>query len=135
MVSQIGSKPTREKNYERECYSLAAGFALGLINIGKGSSNAMKCCDHDLDEKLLKYIEGCSTSGGTNDFKGFGLTGNEIKCSNIREGKFINTQLTAPPALVALALIHMKTDNKELADRIVIPKSLYDIENCNPNHI
>ena len=29
----------------------------------------------------------------------------------------------------------MKTNNKELADRIVIPKTLYEIENCNPNHI
>jgi anaphase-promoting complex subunit 1 len=134
MVSQIGAKPTRERNYERECYSLAAGFALGLINLRKGSSNAMKCCDHDLDEKLLKYIEGGSVTGNEWLFRG-NLNQNENKCSNIKEGKFINTQLTAQPALIALGLIHMKTNNRELADRIIIPKTLYEIENCNPNHI
>lgn len=33
----IGRKPHNDKAIDREGYSLAAGIALGLINLGKGS--------------------------------------------------------------------------------------------------
>jgi len=33
----IGRKPHNDKVIDREGYSLAAGIALGLINLGKGS--------------------------------------------------------------------------------------------------
>ena len=36
-LAQIGAKPVSEKCLDREGYSLAAGFALGLINLSKGS--------------------------------------------------------------------------------------------------
>lgn len=57
------------------------------------------------------------------------------KCSNIREGDFINTQLVAPSALMALTFIYMKSDNHQIANKISVPTFFYEIDNCNPNHI
>jgi len=36
-LAQIGRKPVSDKCLDREGYSLAAGFALGLVNLGKGA--------------------------------------------------------------------------------------------------
>lgn len=57
------------------------------------------------------------------------------KCSNIKEGDFVNTQLVAPSALIALAFIYMKSENLQVAQKISIPTFFYEIENCNPNHM
>lgn len=38
-LAQIGKKPISDKSFDREGYSLAAGYALGLINIGKGGNH------------------------------------------------------------------------------------------------
>lgn len=47
----------------------------------------------------------------------------------------MNTQLTAPSALMALALIYMKTEKSSIAMSLKIPSTLYEVENCNLNHI
>ena len=57
------------------------------------------------------------------------------RCSNIKEGDFVNTQLVTPSALMALAFIYMKSENSQVATKITIPTFFYEIENCNPNHI
>lgn len=43
--------------------------------------------------------------------------------------------LTTIPALMALALIHMKTNNLNLAARIEIPSTIFELVNCNPLHV
>jgi anaphase-promoting complex subunit 1 len=42
---------------DREGYSLAAGFSLGLINLGKGTKHP-NINDLDLDSRLVRFIEG-----------------------------------------------------------------------------
>jgi len=59
----------------------------------------------------------------------------ENKCSSIREGKSVNTHITAPAGLLALSLIYLKSNNIEVCKRITIPNSFTGIENTNPNHI
>ena len=125
MLREILARPTKEKNFERESYSLSAGFALGLINLGKGKHLNFKM-DSSLDSELLRLVEGGKAPGKPPTNK---------RCSNIKEGDFINTQLVAPSALMALALIYMKSENQQIANKISIPTFFYEIENCNPNHI
>ena len=59
----------------------------------------------------------------------------DSRCSSIREGNTVNVHITAPGALLALALIFLKSNNKEVAQKISIPNSFATIESCNPNHI
>jgi hypothetical protein len=125
MLKEILAKPNKEKNAERESYSLSAGFALGLINLGKGKNTHFKL-DSSLDTELLRLVEGGKLPHKEAANK---------KCSNIKEGDFVNTQLVAPSALMALAFIYMKSENAQVASKISIPTFFYEVENCNPNHI
>jgi hypothetical protein len=59
LLSEVGRKPTSDKVQDREGYSLAAGLALGLVTLGRGSdavglqdlqvritSNSLHSCPH-----------------------------------------------------------------------------------------
>lgn len=130
MLYQIEALPFNENNKDRECHSLCAGFALGIINLSKGS-NIPSIKEMKLDERLLQYIEGGTFSENlpkASDFMGRP----DYQSSNLLECDSINTQMTAPSALMALALIHLKSGNKSIANRIRIPDTMFDIINCNP---
>ena len=57
------------------------------------------------------------------------------KSSSIKEGNSVNTHVTAAGSLVALSLLFLKSNEKNVADKISIPNSFSTIENCNPNNI
>jgi anaphase-promoting complex subunit 1 len=129
MLYQIEAKPFNENNKDRECHSLCAGFALGIINLSKGS-NIPSIKEMKLDERLLQYIQGGPSSS---DFPAMtDPAQKEYQSSNLLECGSINTQMTAPSALMALALIHLKSGNKSIANRIKIPDTMFDIIHCNP---
>lgn len=59
MLTQLAAKPFNDQNADRECHSLSAGFALGVLNLGCGSK--LPSVRHiGLDEKLFRFIEGGS---------------------------------------------------------------------------
>ena len=54
-LSQIGKKPCTDKCLDREGYSLAAGWALGMICLGvKGAKDGFR--DLRLEERLIRFI-------------------------------------------------------------------------------
>lgn len=56
-LSQIGKKPCTDKCLDREGYSLAAGWALGMICLGmKDTKENFR--DLQLEERLIRFIEG-----------------------------------------------------------------------------
>jgi anaphase-promoting complex subunit 1 len=57
------------------------------------------------------------------------------KSSSIKEGNCVNTHVTAAGSLIALCLIFLKSNERNVADKISIPNSFSTIENCNPNNI
>ncbi len=52
---------------------------------------------------------------------------NENKASSIKEGNNVNLHASTPSALLAISLMYLKSNNKELADRITIPDSFSTI--------
>lgn len=52
-LSLIGRKPHNDKVIDREGYSLAAGIALGLINLGKGSVWRREL---QLVDRLIRFV-------------------------------------------------------------------------------
>jgi hypothetical protein len=143
MLVQIEAKPFNESNNDREGHSLAAGFSLGFINLGKGS-NVPSIKDIKIDEKLFNLIKDGSkgsryfnneASGNTssgNNFGDFNKKRSGYKASNVREPAEGNLLMTTPSALMALTLIHLKTNNSSVALRIEVPKTIYEIINGNP---
>ena len=128
MLFQIEARPFNENNRDRECHSLCAGFALGIINLSRGS-NIPSIKEMKLDERLLQYIQGGPVSSAV---PGEGPNRGDYQSSNLLDCGSINTQMTAPSALMALALIHLKSGNKSIANRIKVPDTMFDIIQCNP---
>ena len=133
-LAQIGRKPISDKCLDRDGYSLASGFALGLINLCKGTKNP-SIKDLDLDERLIRFVEGGKPMDPLKSMLSNNYNIEQNKCSSVKEGNIVNTHITAPAALMALALIYLKSNRVDIANRITIANSFSSIENCNPNHI
>ena len=134
LLGEIGRKPSSDKIADREAYVLAAGFALGFVNLGKGKSGATGGLqDLKLEERLSQYLLGGLDLYPSNIFRG-GDEGNQ-KCSRIFEGDAINVDVTSPGATMALGLLHIKSGNKTVAARLGLPQTAADLDLCRPDFL
>ncbi|KAL5323485.1 hypothetical protein ACEPPN_008022 [Leptodophora sp. 'Broadleaf-Isolate-01'] len=111
MVSEIEhiDLDTEEEPLRNEGYRLAAGFALGFINLGKGS-DLKGLHDMRLTERLLALAAGSKKVDLVHVFD----------------------KATAA-AVVAIALIFMKSENQVLARKIDVPDSLLQFDYIRPD--
>jgi anaphase-promoting complex subunit 1 len=111
MVSEIEhiDTETDEEPLRNEGYRLAAGFALGFINLGKGS-DLKGLHDMRLTERLLALAAGSK----------------KVDLVHVLD------KATAA-AVVAIALIFMKSENQVLARRIDVPDSLLQFDYVRPD--
>jgi anaphase-promoting complex subunit 1 len=111
MVSEIEhiDTETDEEPLRNEGYRLAAGFALGFINLGK-SSDLKGLHDMRLTERLLALAAGSKKVDLVHVFD----------------------KATAA-AVVAIALIFMKSENRVLARKIDVPDSLLQFDYVRPD--
>lgn len=81
-LSQIGKRPSSDKCLEREGYSLAAGWALGMICLGmRGKKESFR--DLQLEERLIRFIEGGRAIDPPQSMISTNYI-NEAKCSSIK---------------------------------------------------
>lgn len=111
MVSEISHiEPEEEEEPLRsECYRLAAGFSLGLINLARGT-NLRGLADMRLTETLLSL----ATSTKKVDIVPI-------------------LDRAAAPAAVAIALIYMRTEDQIVARKIDVPSSTLQFEYIRPD--
>lgn len=111
MVSEIEHIDTEidEEPLRNEGYRLAAGFALGFINLGKGS-DLRGLHDMRLTERLLALAAGSK----------------KVDLTHVLD------KATAA-AVVAIALIFMKSENQVLARKIDVPDSLLQFDYVRPD--
>ena len=111
MVSEIEHIDTEidEEPLRNEGYRLAAGFALGFINLGKGS-DLKGLHDMRLTERLLVLAAGSKKVDLVHVFD----------------------KATAA-AVVAIALIFMKSENQVLARKIDVPDSVLQFDYIRPD--
>ena len=134
ILSQIGRKPLSDRCMDREVYALCAGFALGFVNINYGEK-AIGLSDLQLDERLVRLIEGGKVMDPPLSMLSANMNAESSKCSSVLEGENVNIHITAPGAIMALAIIHMQTDNETIARRLEIPGTFYALEHAKPFHI
>ncbi|EWZ93423.1 anaphase-promoting complex subunit 1 [Fusarium oxysporum f. sp. lycopersici MN25] len=111
MLSEIEhiDEEDEEEPLRSECYRLAAGFALGFINLGKG--NDLKGLhDMRLTEKLISHA----------------TTTKNIEIVHILDR-------AAAGAVMALALIYMKSEDQIVARKIDIPNSVLQFDYIRPD--
>ncbi|KHJ32651.1 putative negative regulator of mitosis negative regulator of mitosis [Erysiphe necator] len=102
--SEIDEKPFRDEGYR-----LAAGFALGLINLGKGS-DLKGLYDMRLTERLLTQATGSK----------------KVDLIHVLDK-------ASAAAVMGITLIFMKSENQILARKIDIPDSLVQFDYVRPD--
>ncbi|KAF3336966.1 anaphase-promoting complex subunit 1 [Carex littledalei] len=133
LLGEIGRRSSGENVLEWEGYAVAAGSALGLVALGRGA-NAFSFADSFVDQLLLYmgakgfYMEKTAKRTPPAD--------EQIRNSGqIIDGKQVNFYVTAPGATIALALICLKTESEEIAKRIYIPTTRFDLQYVRPDFI
>jgi len=134
LLAQIGRKPLSDKTIEREGYALASGIALGLVNLGTGS-NMEGLSDLAINERLVRFIEGGKSIEFPKSMLSNNLQHENTKCSAIKEGDMVNVHITQAGALIALALIHLKSNNAQIVQRVGLPDTFYSLEFVTPGSL
>lgn len=134
LLVQLGRKALTNKDIEREGLSLAAGIALGMVNLAS-QAKTPGLEDLTIDERLIRLFEGGRRMAPPKILQTGYLMNESAKCSVAKEGENIVTTITAPGALLAYALIHLKSNNQLAAEKIEIPTTFYALEWVRPDHV
>eukprot|EP01018_Ginkgo_biloba_P012111 Gb_37425 [translate_table: standard] len=134
LIDEIGRKSSGDNVLERQGYAIAAGLALGLVTLGRGK-DASGFAD-TLVDRLFQYI-----SGGKDPSNETNLTATCIlddasqNTGQVMDASMVNIDVTAPAAIVALALMFLKTECDVVASRLSVPDTNYDLQFVRPDFI
>ncbi|XP_042399420.1 anaphase-promoting complex subunit 1 [Zingiber officinale] len=133
LLGEIGRRSAGDNVLEREGYAVAAGYALGLVALGRGN-DALGFVDRFVD-RIFQYI---GEKGVKNEK--FSVVAQPAEdhvriLGQIVDGAHVNVDVTAPGGTIALALIFMKTESEEIVSRLRLPISHYDLQYVRPDFI
>ncbi|KIY45780.1 hypothetical protein FISHEDRAFT_8253, partial [Fistulina hepatica ATCC 64428] len=112
-LGQIGRRdliPSDINNEYREAYTYSAAIAFGMIMLGKGSNVP---ADMDLVSRLTVFIHGDSAS-------------------DPRRRTSFDLSLTSPAATIALGLMYLRTNRRDITDIMAIPETVLDMNHVQP---
>lgn len=123
-------------NMFREGYSLAAGFALGFITLGKGNE-AHGLSDIRIVDELFRYMHGGTDRKREREKLKAKIVGLNnvvsVQSAAYRETDKINVDVTGPGALIALGLMYLRTENSTIASKLVLPETPYMMDHMRPD--
>lgn len=133
LLGEIGRRSGGDNVLEREGYAVAAGSALGFVALGRGS-DAFGSMDTFLD-RLFEYIGSkevyhekfLNATVAVDDQSG--------NTGQMMHGSQINVDVTAPGAIIALALIFLKSESEEIAARLSNPDTHFDLQYVRPDFV
>lgn len=108
-IEHVGGEEEEEGSVRDESYRLAAGFALGFINLGKGG-DLRGLRDMQLTEKLLTMATATK----------------RMELVHVLDW-------SAAGAVVAIALIYMKSEDQIVARKIDVPDSMLQFDYVRPD--
>lgn len=128
----------------RLLYALSAGISLGLVLIGQGDKTGIDrrvdLLDFNLVDTLIQLIVGGSYDelGCRNSL--FSKINKEAEksaehSSTSFEGRYINTVITCPAALLALTLIFIQTNDSSVLQKLPFPSNWYNLDYFQWDHI
>ena len=143
LLGEILRRARGDRTRDREAYTLAAGLALGMITLGKGASH---CADGLSDLRIPQRLHRALAGGCEHEKVGelsslLSVAGeacnkipyDKVQCSRIREGEHINTDVTAPGAILALGLHFLKTNSTSAAARLLLPDTHVLLDTVRPD--
>ncbi|KAL0709198.1 hypothetical protein Bca4012_016176 [Brassica carinata] len=111
LLGEIGRRSAGDNVLEREGYAVSAGFSLGLVALGRGG-DALGSPDFFVN-RLLQYLG----------------------AKEITDGSTSNVDITAPGAIIALALMYLKTESEVIFSKLSIPQTHYELQCVRPDFI
>ncbi|ESW13748.1 hypothetical protein PHAVU_008G222900 [Phaseolus vulgaris] len=131
LLGEIGRRSGGDNVLEREGHAVSAGFALGLVALGRGE-DALGFIDTFVN-RLFLYI-GDKVHNERPHFSTVSM--DECRGSaQMMDGTTVNIDVTAPGAIIAIALMFMKTESEAIVSRLSIPNTFFDLQYVRPDFI
>ncbi|KAK4273718.1 hypothetical protein QN277_017057 [Acacia crassicarpa] len=131
LLGEIGRRSGGDNVLEREGHAVSAGFALGLVALGRGEV-ALGSMDTFVN-RLFLFLGGKVYGEGSNILT---LAMDENRSSTqMMDGTTVNIDVTAPGATIALALMFLKTGSEATASRLSIPNTRFELQYVRPDFI
>jgi anaphase-promoting complex subunit 1 len=107
-----------------------------MIVLGKGD-DAAELDDLRITERLRRYMEGGKIQATGTHLRTGGMLGQPATDTSyqVSEGDTVNIDVTSPGATIALAFMYMKTHNKAVAARLVVPDTQFLLECIRPDFL
>ncbi|TKY56880.1 Anaphase-promoting complex subunit 1 [Spatholobus suberectus] len=131
LLGEIGHRSGGDNVLEREGHAVSAGFALGLVALGRGE-DALGFIDTFVN-RLFLYIGG-KVHNERYHFSTVSMDENRGS-AQMMDGTTVNIDVTAPGAIIALALMFMKTESEAIVSRLSIPNTCFDLQYVRPDFI
>ncbi|XP_057316495.1 anaphase-promoting complex subunit 1-like isoform X2 [Hydractinia symbiolongicarpus] len=118
LLHEIGRSPgpELENAFDRESHALGAGFALGMIMINEGKDSQI-VGGINVHDVLYRYVFGGQKYNnilGTHEKM-------PVSSCQIKEGDLIDTNVTSPAAVIAISLMYLRTNNKNISNWLNVP--------------
>ncbi|KAJ0235224.1 Anaphase-promoting complex subunit 1 [Hirschfeldia incana] len=128
LLGEIGRRSAGDNVLEREGYAVSAGFSLGLVALGRGG-DALGSLDSFVN-RLIQYL-------GAKEGRYLLTPSNEDhrSAAQITDGSTSNVDITAPGAIIALALMYLKTESEVIFSKLSIPQTHYELQCVRPDFI
>ncbi|XP_055337518.1 LOW QUALITY PROTEIN: anaphase-promoting complex subunit 1-like [Paramacrobiotus metropolitanus] len=121
---------------ERESASLAAAAGLGFVLLGLGNESALGLADLEIPQRLRTYMIGGLHGKCSTQFKRPEVYQSSTFSTQRREDEqSINIHITAPGAILALAMIYLKTERRDIADWMAMPQTLQELDEIRPDFL
>ncbi|XP_027163442.1 anaphase-promoting complex subunit 1 [Coffea eugenioides] len=133
LLGEIGRRSGGDNVLEREGYAVSAGFALGLVALGRGEDAPGFM--ESLVDRLFQFIGGKEQKTERFYFLTQPVDEHQRTVGQVMDGTLVNIDVTAPGAIVALALMYMKTESKLILSRLSIPQTHFDLQYVRPDFI
>ncbi|CAK9173534.1 unnamed protein product [Ilex paraguariensis] len=133
LMGEIGRRSGGDNVLEREGYAVSAGFSLGLVALGRGE-DALGFLD-TLVDRLFQYIGGKELKNERSQLLAPSADEHNRSAGQTMDGSPVNVDVTAPGAIIAVALMYLKTESEVILSRLSTPCTHFDLQNVRPDFI
>lgn len=136
LLGEIGRPPGPEMEHyiDRESYALSAGLAFGLVMLGKGNEMVSLVSSTEsvsMADQLCNYMIG----GYKKPLTTVQREKYKTPSYQIREGDYVNADVTSPGATLALGMLFFNTNNEAVAKWVTAPDTQYLLETVRPDFL
>ncbi|KAL6581232.1 hypothetical protein OROMI_007155 [Orobanche minor] len=133
LLGEIGRRSGGDNVLEREGYAVSAGFSLGLVALGRGE-DAIGSIDTLVDH-LFQYVGSNKLNNDSLYLFSSSVDEHSRSAGQTIDGNIINVDVTAPGAIIALALMYLKTESALIVSRLSIPRTKFELQYVRPDFI